>query len=141
MKTLSGAILAAIFLACAPAVTYRVLETSSGIPYFFFSEISVDPTYGFTEGNPVKVGGVMEDRGPLNERLFLNALTGPGGEELEYERVGSCCPFRTSSSPFGNGLLDMYEVQIKGTSTTLTIYINMYDRGPLKAPLGLKCRP
>ena len=59
---------------------------------FLLTEISTDKSYGFTEKNPVRVGGVDKLEGPLNERRFLNALAGPNGEKVSYYRLGSCCP-------------------------------------------------
>lgn len=101
---------------------------------FVVSEYSNDPTYGYTEGNPVKVGGVSE--GPVNERRFLNALAGPNGERIAYRRRGSCCPFDTPNSPFSRGMLDAYEVFIDGKADPVIIYINMYDADELKIPVG-----
>lgn len=99
--------------------------------------ISDDDTYGYTEKNPVKVGGATNMSGPLNERKFLNALLGPGGQTLTYNRRGSCCPFKSPNGLMGSGLLDMYEVKYEGLEKPLIIYINMYDPGELKAPKGL----
>lgn len=104
---------------------------------FRITTYSDDPTYGYTEGNPVKVGGVLNSEGPLNERRFLNALAGPDGEMITYERLGSCCNFKTPNSPYGVGLLDMYELRIEGHEEPVLIYINMYDAAPLQIPVGL----
>jgi len=96
-----------------------------------------DETYGFTQANPVCVGGVKSSEGPLNERRFLNALLGPNGEELEYSRRGSCCPFSTPNGMINNsGMLDIYVVKYKGQEKAVNIFINMYDFGKLKAPKG-----
>ncbi|MEM8890374.1 MAG: 2-dehydro-3-deoxyphosphooctonate aldolase, partial [Bacteroidota bacterium] len=46
--------------------------------------ISEDETYGYSEKNPIKVGGVDNSEGPKNERRYLNALAGPNGEEITY---------------------------------------------------------
>ena len=43
---------------------------------------SQDPTYGFTEENPVKVGGHDLREGPIRERAFLNSIKGPHGQNL-----------------------------------------------------------
>ena len=79
---------------------------------FKITKFTKDKTYGYTEDNPIKVGGGME--GPLNEQRFLNALAGPNGEKVTYKRQGSCCPFKTPNAVFGDsGMLDMYEVIIE----------------------------
>lgn len=102
---------------------------------FLLKEISTDKTYGYTEGNPIRVGGAL-DNGPLNERRFLNALAGPDGQDISYIRTGSCCPFKTPNGIKGTGLLDRYEITIKGMSKKKILYFNMYDRAILKAPVG-----
>jgi hypothetical protein len=86
----------------------------------------------------VKVGGARENAGPKNERRFLNGLRGPNQEVLQYYRAGSCCPFNTPNGVFANsGMLDIYKVYWTGGTDTLTIYINMYDKGDLEIPVGL----
>jgi len=104
---------------------------------FKISSYSQDDTYGYTEKNPIMVGGNSE--GPKNERRFLNALVGPNGEKIEYYRIGSCCPFKTKNSEWG-GMLDKYDVKYEGLNKSLTIYINMYDSDTLKVPVGLKLK-
>lgn len=102
---------------------------------------SDDKSYGYDQSNPIKVGGVKDNNGPMNERRFLNGLLGPNGEEIHYKRSGSCCHFKTPNGLLnGTGLLDAYEVSWKGSSDKLTIYINMYDKGELKVPVGLTAR-
>lgn len=102
---------------------------------------SDDNTYGYLKENPVNVGGVKEMSGPSNERRFLNALLGPNGEEVGYYRVGSCCSFKTPNGYLNkSGLLDYYKVYIKGGNDTLIMYLNMYDKGDLKIPVGFSAR-
>lgn len=105
---------------------------------FELTEISKDPTYGFSPKNPIQVGGVDKHEGPLNERRFLNALAGPNGEQISYYRQGSCCPIKSDKNPMGTGsvMLDNYRVTWQGSKDTVSIYINMYDYGTLKAPVG-----
>ena len=98
------------------------------------SSVSTDETYGYTEKNPIKVGGF--ENGPANERSYLNSLTGPNGEPVQFNRTGSCCHFKSGNSPFGMGMLDMYQVTYQGKNDTVLLYINMYDKGKLKAPKG-----
>ena len=103
---------------------------------FLLTEISTDETYGFSEKNPIEVGGVDKTEGPLNERRFLNALAGPNGEKVSYYRLGSCCPVESENGFMGMAMLDNYRVTWKGATDTVSIYINMYDYGELKAPVG-----
>lgn len=103
---------------------------------FKLTEISTDSTYGLTEENPIKVGGITSSEGPLNENRFLNALADPNGEDISYKRLRSCCPFKTKNGFQGGGLLDEYELTYKGLKKPILIYINMYDHSNLKAPVG-----
>ena len=105
---------------------------------FLITEISADKTYGLSPKNPVKVGGVKDSEGPINERRFLNALAGPNGEKISYYREGSCCPMKSDNNPFGFNtvMLDNYRVTWENSKDTVSIYINMYDSGKLKAPIG-----
>ncbi|MFB9077170.1 2-dehydro-3-deoxyphosphooctonate aldolase [Flavobacterium procerum] len=106
--------------------------------YFHLTTQSSDKSYGFTESNPIKVGGRSEGMGPKNERRFLSVLRGPNGETVRFYRVGSCCLFETPNVEKGmKGSLDIYNVYYEDIKDTLEIYINMYDRDSLMIPLGL----
>ena len=100
------------------------------------SKVSSDASYGYTEKNPIKVGGFSD--GPANERRYLNSLSGPNGETINYMRTGSCCHFETKNSPYGGGMLDAYAVTYEGKKDTVVLYLNMYDKASLKAPVGFK---
>lgn len=148
-KTLAFALLALTLISCgssrkssvgaygSPSLKQTLLdELTFKIDYF-----SEDPTYGYAQENPIMVGGAKEGNGPLNERRFLNALTGPNGEEVNYSRDGSCCHFATKNSPFGDaGLLDIYSITYSGLKEPIKLYINMYDSDTLKVPVGFKLK-
>jgi hypothetical protein len=103
---------------------------------FKLTSVSDDPSYGYSEKNPIKVGGVNNSEGPLNERRFLNALLGPDNQLIKYRRLGSCCPFDTPNGLMGGGLLDQYEITYEGLEKPIVLYINMYDYDVLLAPKG-----
>ncbi|WP_281336999.1 2-dehydro-3-deoxyphosphooctonate aldolase [Flavobacterium eburneipallidum] len=108
---------------------------------YLLTETSDDKTYGYDKSNPIKVGGVHDNTGPLNERRFLNALFGPNDRKMMYFRAGSCCPFKTPNGFINNsGMLDRYRLTEIGSKDTLDIYINMYDTGDLKIPFGLRAK-
>ena len=114
-------------------IDYAMLNNST----FALADVSADASYGYKVENPIKVGGSKEQSGPANERRFLNALLGPNGEAVTYNRLGSCCAFETPNGLIGNtGLLDKYEVKYEGLEKPIILYINMYDYGELKAPKG-----
>ena len=129
-------------LACG---TPRTVAPVATIPYRAAAEdrmvilqFSQDSTYGYSVDNPVLVGGVPEGIGPSRERLFLNALTGPGAEPILYRRLQSCCAFKTPNGFGGVGLLDVYEVTYDGLATPFVLYLNMYDEGEVFVPVGFR---
>ena len=126
-----------LIISCSTS-KYAVKTNLKDMNTFELTEISTDPTYGFSQNNPIEVGGVEKEEGPLNERRFLNALAGPNGEEITYFRAGSCCPTKSKNDPFGFGrvMLDNYRVTWEDSPDTFSIFINMYDYGTLKAPKG-----
>lgn len=139
MKKLLGLLLIIGLMACSSLKKTTKVETKLlDNQTFLLTKISKDKTYGYSEKNPIEVGGVDKDQGPINERRFLNALAGPNGEKVSYYRDGSCCPIKSDSDPFGFGkvMLDNYRVTWEGSKDTVSIYINMYDYGELKAPFG-----
>lgn len=135
MKKILIICMAAAFLyACSSRQRVHTLAS------FSLTEVSSDPTYGYTEVNHIQVGGADEMSGPTNERRYLAALAGPHGEAISYYREGSCCPVKSENGFNGLAMLDIYKVTWKGSKDTVTLYINMYDRGELKAPKGFTIR-
>lgn len=90
--------------------------------------VSTDKTYGYTEANPIKVGGDFLE-GPARERAYLDNLLGPNGESLSYERQGSL--------PSGDTILDVYRVT--GGGLDVKLYLDEYQFLPLQAPVGFTC--
>jgi hypothetical protein len=125
-----------LFMVSCSTTKYKMVNERT----FLITEMSDDKTYGYSESNPIKVGGKSIEEGPANERKFLNALVGPGGEEIQYNRTGSCCAFSSKNGIMGTGLLDMYEITWQGQREPVTLYINMYDPGQLKCPMGFRIK-
>lgn len=135
MKHFAYFVITLVLLSCS--TTKRTVKTQLlDNQTFLLTEISTDSTYGISEKNPIEVGGGNKSEGPLNERRFLNALAGPNGEKVSYYRAGSCCPVKSKNGLMGMAMLDNYRVTWEGSKDTVSIYINMYDYGLLKAPLG-----
>lgn len=113
-------------------------RTDSPLPYLRGIKLATasDPAYGYAVDKPIYTG-------PYAQRLhlyYLNSLRGPRGEVIEYERRGACCAFEDASLPFGGGLLDVYDLKIEGSDKPLTIFVDMYHRGPPLLPVGLSQR-
>jgi hypothetical protein len=97
------------------------------------TEVSTDKSYGMESDakNSIKVGTIS------NEYAYIAALLGPNGEKIQARRVGSCCPFESKNSPFGQGLLDKWEIRYEGLDKPIYIYLNGYDYETPKCPMGL----
>ena len=105
---------------------------------FLIQASTPDASYGFTANNPVRVGGGRE-AGVRNEQRYLNALLGPRGQPISYQLGGSCCAFKIAEAGIDNeGQLDIYTITWKGRNEPLRLYLNMYEEGPLAAPVGLR---
>ncbi|MCI0628043.1 MAG: hypothetical protein L0387_41385 [Acidobacteria bacterium] len=59
----------------------------------------------------------------------MDNLLGPNGETITYERTGSL--------PFGDTILDAYE--IRGLGKPITLYLDEYNYTEPQAPAGLTC--
>ncbi|MBP6001414.1 MAG: 2-dehydro-3-deoxyphosphooctonate aldolase, partial [Flavobacterium sp.] len=61
---------------------------------------------------------------------------GPNGEKISFLKIDNCCPFPTTRSVMGGGILDIYEVKLEGTNTKFILYVNIFDKGKLECPKG-----
>lgn len=103
------------------------------------SVMAADDSYGFTVNNPIRVGSGPKG-GPANERAYLNLLRDMQGKPINYYRLGSCCPYK-SSNPLGGGVLDKYEItylNTKGEEEKTIIYMSMWDYEEPKILYGFK---
>lgn len=103
------------------------------------AEQTAKPGYGLNPNDPVHIGGLSaaSNEGPARIVGYLLRLRGPNGESTSYERIGSCCTFRTSNPVYGNqGRLDMYEVTYEGQDEPVIVYFNTYNEQPLGVVAG-----
>jgi len=104
------------------------------------TEVSTDPKYGYVPEYPVKLfiqNTLVEDRYP---KRCLEALAGHNGEKIFYKKVDTCCPFPSARTSMGAGLLDIYEVRWVGIQRPLRVYVNIYSKGKLMAPMGFSIK-
>lgn len=111
------------FQSLIDSVEFIDVQTSMGT-----CTVSDDKTYGFTEQNPIRVGGDWLE-GPAREEAYLDNLLGPNGETLKYEREGSFSS--------GDTILDRYHVTGPGIEVVLYLDENSYT--PPLAPVGFTC--
>ncbi len=111
-----------VFSALLNSIKFLTIHDPGSCP------VSADETYGYTQENPIKVGGGALG-GPARERAYLDNLRGPHGEELTYERLGAF--------PFGDTILDIFEV--RGLVTPVILYLDEYSYTEPQAPAGFTC--
>ena len=104
---------------------------------FAITEYSTDPKYGYDEDYPVNIFYRNTLNETINQERFLNALAGPNGEKIFYEKVEVCCPFPTKNTAGGAGLLDVYEIKWMGQKKPVRLYLNIYEKSVLMVPMGL----
>ncbi len=102
------------------------------------SEISTDPTYGYSRSNSIKVGGPVG--GPAAQRHYLRALRGPRGETIAFERTGSGAQLDVNGVPC-EGILDTYRITYPGQTAPVELFLNMYECGLLRIPVGFTPAP
>jgi hypothetical protein len=107
---------------------------------------STDKDYGRNPENPIFVGvTTVRDMGTYRMR-FLNALELEDGTPVEYERVRTCCPFKTKNSRTVGpeqkyGLLDVWIAYPENQKEKAdTLYFNPYDQGTPMIPTGYRSK-
>jgi hypothetical protein len=98
--------------------------------------VATDKTYGYSQHNPIKVGGASERRGPEHLDRFFRMLRGPQGEPVSSISNGSCCAFRTSEGPEPLAYLEVFLVSYKGIEKPAILYLDTVHLEAPKAPVG-----
>lgn len=107
---------------------------------FSITEFSSDRKYGYDKDYPINIFFENTRTVTLNQQRFLNALAGPKGEKITFTKLESCCPFPTKRSEMGVGLLDAYELKWEGQKSPVILYLNIYEKGVLMVPFGLRLK-
>ena len=86
--------------------------------------------YGFTPEHPVLVGKGPES-GPNNVRTYLELLRDVNGKPLKYERIGTCCAYKSDHALFGKEALEeKYQITYmadNGTEKKAFVYLSFFD--------------
>ena len=114
---------------------------------------STDSTYGYTATNPLKMKKGNQGKSIGYSIEFLKSLRTADNQKLELiQRFTVDDPNRvrpktqltnryTGMTLSGKtGLLDKYNFVTTGKRDTLTIYVDIYNKGELKIPKGLKIK-
>jgi len=89
---------------------------------------SLDPTYGFSPDNPIRIGG--GDAAPQREAAYLGALVAASGQAVPFQPAGS--------QPRGDRTLNVYTIPgAEGAAGLLYFDPSVYE--PLFAPVGFGC--
>ena len=107
---------------------------------FVITEYSKDKKYGYNKDYPINIFYTNTANETINQERFLNALAGPKGEKITYSKLESCCPFPTKRTDLGAGFLDVYQVKWDGQKKPIKLYLNIYEKGILKVPVGLRLK-
>jgi tetratricopeptide (TPR) repeat protein len=87
-------------------------------------------SYGFTPEHPVRVGRGPES-GPDNVITYLELLRDAKSKPLTYQRIGTCCFYRSEHALFGNEAPEeKYQVTYFAADGSLKkgfIYLTFYD--------------
>lgn len=105
-------------------IHFMPLGSSFGCPQ------SLDPTYGFSPDNPIRIGG-GDQAAPGREAAFLGNLIGASGGLIQFQPAGS--------QPFGGGTLDIYQIAFQQAGQPVMLYFDRNNFAPLFAPAGFGC--
>jgi hypothetical protein len=108
-------------------------------PALSLKKAATAPGYGTTQQSPIHIGGGFGN-GSHRTYGYLNALRGPHGEAVHYDRIGTCCPFPSKASPFGEGILEVYEVTYEGGAPQ-RLYFDWYSSEEPLIVAGLTAAP
>ncbi len=98
-------------------------------PVVWLTKTSANRLYGFSSDHPVKVGN-GPDGGTANERAYLELLRDAKGKPVHYEKIGTCCGYKSDNAPKGLALLDRYQMiftNADGEQKTVYVYFSFYD--------------
>ncbi len=86
---------------------------------------SLDPTYGFSPDNPIRIGG--GDAAPQREAAYLGVLRAASGQPISFQPAG------TQAS------LNVYAVSHAQLTTPVMLFFDPNTYEPLFAPVGFAC--
>ena len=131
-----------IFGACASVSVFENVTMSN------------DETYGYHAGNPIKTGYWGMQKSMEANIYFMHHLITEDNQRLEWIMHASVdAPYdnnkRVIPKRFGptremssiGGLLDAYTLVTETSKDTITLYFDIYSRGQIMAPKGLKFLP
>lgn len=126
-------------------------KTSYGQKDFLSLPASTDSLYGYTARNPLKLKKGNQEKSIANANIFLSGLTTQDGQLLgllfrattsnpTYKEPAIKINNRYTGMPLNGktGILDKYVFLTSNTKDTVTLYVDIYSKGELLLPIGLK---
>lgn len=113
--------------------TYQSSPANSSID-FEIEGPAKSKKYGYTEKDPIKVGGGVSAGYHF---MFLQHLRGKNGERLQVERLGSCCDYKNADADIGlngSGVLTTFKIYYPGMPEPKILYFDKYRKGKLYIP-------
>ncbi|VXC26023.1 2-dehydro-3-deoxyphosphooctonate aldolase [Flavobacterium sp. 9AF] len=107
---------------------------------YVITDYANDNNYGYDPDYPINLGPLSETQEEKNISYFFEALQGPNQEKISYLKTDTCCPFPTNTNNMGAGTLSLYEVTFEGSTNKITLYFNIYEKGQIVCPKGLKIK-
>lgn len=94
--------------------------------------VSSDGSYGYTANRPIQIGG-RGNEFSLRKQAFLETISGPQGERVDYQFLGS---EDVETSTWG---VYLYNLSYEGLSTPKLIYFSMDSFEDPRVPVGFSC--
>src|SRR5688572_11381564 len=126
-------------------------KTSYGQKDFTKLGTSTDSTFGYSAQNPLKLKKGSQAKSFDNSYKFLSGLKTHDNQTLEllvrsttgnpaYKEPAIRISNRQTGLPMSGklGLLDKYVFLTSNTKDTITLYVDIYNKGDLSLPIGLK---
>jgi hypothetical protein len=133
------------------ATLFFLTNTSYGQKDFTKLLNSTDSSYGYTAQNPLKLKKGNQGKSITNSYTLLSGLKTQDNQALKFlSRVTTDDPNykepaikinnRYTGMPISGklGLLDRYVFLTANTRDTVTIFVDIYNKGTLMLPIGLK---
>ena len=127
------------------SITFSIIVNLSFGQNFSKLKQSTDSSYGYSDNNPLKLRKGDPVGGISNSKKFLQGLRTEDGQELTIVSRGGVNDPNYKEKPGGiaanlgdGGVLDKYELITSVTKTKIILYVDIYHKGGLMIPIGLK---
>jgi hypothetical protein len=129
-------------------------NTSFGQKDFTKLMTSTDSSYGYSAQNPLKLKKGNQGKSIINSKKFLSGLITEDNQSLiylfratvgnpDYKEPKIKLNNRYTGMPLSGklGLLDKYVFLTSNTKDTVKLFVDIYNKGTLMLPIGLRYEP